>query len=581
MAFRFKLNTSQQPQYGYNPVSPLAQAFGNFVNAYMSGPSSYEVDKYQNEAALARLKQEEYTRKFGGYDAISSAFAPGPDGAPAAYDPATQRKIYSEAARAGIDPDKAGGWGRIFTTTMGAPQSAQDQSVYAVAPWSNTKSAFDESQATEVKKANISAGATIQAANIHEAGAMNRTTVPVMGPDGKLRLVTAVQARSGEFVPVLDDSKMSVSPIEGQPGRFHYQPNQPGLLAPVPSSEKDRYVTTIDPNSPTGFGYAPVRPGLPAPSPAGATKTGVNYIDPNGRRGISYDGGRTDETGKPLPPGSRIASPATAEGTREQKIAELEKQGIPREEAAAVVDGIKDIKIDQSSGRVYLIDKRDPTNVQELPVKPAQVDPRVQVPPGAPPGASQSRMADTTGVLPSIADTISGTVGQVIPSAASPQVTRNRQDLGIIGELAVDALLKNSRAPVAEQERIRKLIPTAGIFTSATEASTKLAELRDLTVRRIEADQALLNAPVPYSREARREAEERLRKSDLLLREIDRFTSGGMPAAPPTGGPSPQGPVGQQGAAPPPGTLKPGVHTTFANGQVWTLGPDGQPQRVR
>lgn len=567
MAFRFKLNTSQQPQYGYNPVSPLAQAFGNFVNAYMSGPSSYEVDKYQNEAALARLKQEEYTRKFGGYDAISSAFAPGPDGAPAAYDPATQRKIYSEAARAGIDPDKAGGWGRIFTTTTGAPQSAQDQSVYAVAPWSNTKSAFDESQATEVKKANISAGATIQAANIHEAGAMNRTTVPVMGPDGKLRLVTAVQARSGEFVPVLDDGKMSVSPVEGQPGRFQYQPNTPGLPAPVPSSEKDRFVLTPGPDG-TPM-YTPVKPGLPA------------YEKPTADRFVKTPGPGGKPIYQPVVPGMPAYETPPAEGTREAKIAELEKQGIPRDKAAGVVDGIIDIKVDQSSGRVLLVDKRDPTNVQELPVKPAQVGPRVQVPPGAPPGASQPRMADTTGVLPSIADTISGTVGQVIPSAASPQVTRNRQDLGIIGELAVDALLKNSRAPVAEQERIRKLIPTAGIFTSATEASTKLAELRDLTVRRIEADQALLNASVPYSREARREAEERLRKSDLLLREIDRFTSGGTPAAPPTGGPSPQGPVGQQGAAPPPGTLKLGVHTTFANGQVWTLGPDGQPQRIR
>lgn len=37
----------------------------------------------------------------------------------------------------------------------------------------------------------------------------------------------------------------------------------------------------------------------------------------------------------------------------------------------------------------------------------------------------------------------------------------------------------------------------------------------------------------------------------------------------------------QGAAAPPPNRLKPGVQTTFANGQTWTLGRDGKPQRVK
>lgn len=550
MAFRFKLN-SQQPQYGYNPVSPLAQAFGNFVNAYMSGPSSYEVDKMVAERDLARLKQEEYTRKFGGYDAISGAFAPGPDGAPPKFDPSRQAQIYADAARAGLDPDKAGGWGRIFTTTTGAPQSAQDQSVYAVAPWSNTKGAFDESQATEIKKANISAGATIQAANIAEAGRMaRRYDTPFAASPG-----------SGVFFSPGDTRFAGVAPGDVPVPKVLEPHNVPQGTAVFPMPGDPRFAGVPS-------GSVPVPKPIDPQSPVGKLMADRDRLPPGHPDRARYD--------------DAIAKSVAAHASeRSQKIEALTRQGFSQDDAAAIVDGVKEIKVDQSSGRVLLVDKRDPMNVQEVPVKPAQVGPRVQVPPAPPPGASRPRLADTTGVLPSIADTISGTVGQVIPSAASPQITRNRQDLGIISELAVDALLKNSRAPVAEQDRIRKLLPTAGVFTSATEASAKMEELRALTVRRIEADTALLNAPVPYSREARQEAEERLRKSDLLLREIDRFSSGGTPAAPPTGGPTPQGPTGQQGAAPPPGSLKSGVHTTFANGQVWTLGPDGQPQRVR
>lgn len=541
MAIRFKLQGQ-----GGSPftVSPLGQAFGNIVNAWMSGPNQYEIDRLNAAGDLDRLKGQEYSRRFSAQDKIADVFKPGPDGT-LQFDPAKQAAIIAEAARGGFKPDEAGGYSRIFAVTGNAPQPVQDRSVYAVAPYSSTKGAFDESQATEIKKAGISAGATIQAANIAQAGAMDRTTVPVIGPDGKVRLVTAVVARSDGYTPVLDDGKMSVSPVEGQPGKFQYQPNQPGLPAPIPSSEKDRFVLSLNPN--TGRNeYQPVTPGLAGPTTAGE-----------------------------------------AGGVRMQKISDAMKQfGLSQADATALVDGHKTIQTDPTGGRTYLIDKVGGT-VQEVPIKPAPLGPRAAIPPApATPGQVQPRLAETTGVLPSIAEAVSGTLGQIAPKTfGSPQVTSNRQDLGIINELAIETLLKNSRASVAEQNRIREILPSISVGTSAAQAATRLGELRDLTVRRIEADRDFLAAPM-VSREARSQAEERMRKADMLLREIDRFMTGGQPQAPApasAGSVTPQstGPMqGGDAGSPPAGALKEGVDTTFANGQTWRL-QGGRPVRVR
>jgi hypothetical protein len=49
------------------------------------------------------------------------------------------------------------------------------------------------------------------------------------------------------------------------------------------------------------------------------------------------------------------------------------------------------------------------------------------------------------------------------------------------------------------------------------------------------------------------------------------------PNAPAVGAPAPEAPP----PAPPAALLKPNTVTTFANGQKWTLGPDGQPKQVQ
>lgn len=499
MAFRFKLNTSQQPQYGYNPVSPLAQAFGNFVNAYMSGPSSYEVDKYQNEAALARLKQEEYTRKFGSYDTIADAFATNPDGTPK-YDPATQQKIYAAAARGGLTPEYAGGYGRIYTTTAGAPQSAQDQSVYAVAPWSNTKSAFDESQATEIKKANISAGATIQAANIAETGRMaRRYDTPFAASPGSGVYFSPGDPRFGGQTSGSVLVPKTLEPHNVPPGNgVFFDPNDPRFAGrqsgtvPVPKP--------IDPQSPLGKLMAD-RDKLPAGHP---------------------DRAKYDEA---------IAKAIAAQAPeRNQKIEEYVRQGIPPDTAAAIVDGILAYSTNQEGNRAFVTDKRTGT-VTEIPIRQAQ-GPSVP-PPAAPPAAdvTQSRAADTTGIGPAVANVLSGTVGQVVPSLASPQVTENQRAIGRINETAIALFSKNTRMPIAEQKRILANAPVVSMGTSATELTSRLAGLREETVKQIQNDTEWIKQPM-LTQKARAEAVERLRVAKILLDQIDAYSTGQTTAPP-------------------------------------------------
>lgn len=65
--------------------------------------------------------------------------------------------------------------------------------------------------------------------------------------------------------------------------------------------------------------------------------------------------------------------------------------------------------------------------------------------------------------------------------------------------------------------------------------------------------------------------------------------AGGQPAAPAAPAPAPGAPSAPAAApapapvsnGPPPSALKSGIVTTFANGQKWTLGPDGQPKQVQ
>ena len=69
----------------------------------------------------------------------------------------------------------------------------------------------------------------------------------------------------------------------------------------------------------------------------------------------------------------------------------------------------------------------------------------------------------------------------------------------------------------------------------------------------------------------------------VFASQASNATPGGAPP-PPKKTASSLPPPPKRGAvsdAPPPAALKKGVHTTFANGQTWTLGPDGKPVRVK
>lgn len=149
-----------------------------------------------------------------------------------------------------------------------------------------------------------------------------------------------------------------------------------------------------------------------------------------------------------------IAPRAQSEGDqRDRKIQSIMAQGLDRNQAANIVDGNVDIKINENTGRIVLTDLVT-RQVTELPVGSA-TDQRVVVPPSE---SLYSQVGEgATGVVPGALEAASRVTGQLGLPVAEKTIAV-RQGLRTAQGEMIRALAINPKLPVAEINRIRKEI---------------------------------------------------------------------------------------------------------------------------
>lgn len=175
-----------------------------------------------------------------------------------------------------------------------------------------------------------------------------------------------------------------------------------------------------------------------------------------------------------------IAPRAQSEGDqRDRKIQSIMAQGLDRNQAANIVDGNVDIKINENTGRIVLTDLVT-RQVTELPVGSA-TDQRVVVPPSE---SLYSQVGEgATGVVPGALEAASRVTGQLGLPVAKKTI-EVRQGLRTAQGEMIRALAINPKLPVAEINRIRKEIDIDPSLFDSTDALKARMRSMDNSLRR-------------------------------------------------------------------------------------------------
>lgn len=175
-----------------------------------------------------------------------------------------------------------------------------------------------------------------------------------------------------------------------------------------------------------------------------------------------------------------IAPRAQSEGDqRDRKIQSIMAQGLDRNQAANIVDGNVDIKINENTGRIVLTDLVT-RQVTELPVGSA-TDQRVVVPPSE---SLYSTVGEgATGVVPGALEAASRVTGQLGLPVAKKTI-EVRQGLRTAQGEMIRALAINPKLPVAEINRIREEIDIDPSLFDSTDALKARMRSMDNSLRR-------------------------------------------------------------------------------------------------
>lgn len=247
---------------------------------------------YRAHGRLYGLQADELERKARARSGIAGVFRAA-NGAP--LTPQQVAEIAASGVEGSVDPKDPAQYTLYTASNAGQPSSnvarafvgaghviGKDQAVTLEDRELVARRENDEA----ARRTGISAGATIEAARIRDAGEDRRQGKELEFKD-KIRWDKPVEVNQGVAVyPNADDPRMKgVAPgsipapkppaadrfvvVKNEDGTFSYRVAQDGLAAPTPASEKptaDRFVLSENPEVPGTNQYVPVKPNTPGPA---------------------------------------------------------------------------------------------------------------------------------------------------------------------------------------------------------------------------------------------------------------------------------------------------------------------------
>lgn len=268
---------------------------------------------------------------------------------------------------------------------------------------------------------------------------------------------------------------------------------------------------------PAGYRFASDGVSLEAIPGGPADKRGERPAAPSG---YAY---AEDGSLQPIPGG-----PADKAGQREFEIKRyMNEYGLPREAAQGVADGVIKLSDNQQTGALTLTNVA--TGQSQLIQPSVPVTPRGPLE-GIDPGSYGSRAAGQQGDVysgeafgpePALTQVWNRTIALFDPESLTvPRQEEAIRTIEFAREGIIDAMLKNDRGAIAEQNRIMALLPRPGAFFENREVATKnLTEVWKIIARRRDRYANLLQSP-RLTREMRKEADDALFRLDSVLAEL-------------------------------------------------------------
>lgn len=323
--------------YAANPFYDdpfLTQAASNIAKVFID-PNPGRTQTQRAQARYYTLQGDEIEGKQRGRKTIGGVIRAG---AGRVLTPQEQADIAASGIEGGIKPEDVSNYNLYYASNTGQPDSVIARAFIPAKGGLNkgegvslgdrenirsTDAANDYKRSTAV--AGIGAGATIQAANIHEAGANSRAQMaddralqpvfetdaagnPKVGANGQpivKMMQKSVFVKAGGANPVLPNNfyekgqdKQTGKPAFGPAGGGTVVPFEPaerfvktpgpagsdgkpttvytrareGVLATPDKQPAEHFVPTPDPKSPTGYSLAPAGAGVPVAAPASTVK---------------------------------------------------------------------------------------------------------------------------------------------------------------------------------------------------------------------------------------------------------------------------------------------------------------------
>lgn len=512
MAFRYKQQGFQGAQ-----MAPITYALANLGNAFLSGPSQFEVDKMGMETDKLKVERDKLRREFDATGRLGDVVGG------QTYTPEQAAALRREAILAGRTGADMGNIGRVFTfQAAGADQPTRDRAFMAAGGAAdNTETGFDRTLKNRLDQAGISAGATIQAAHIAQAG-QDRRTLGNYYIDGKPVVAPTAEAGKNRYTPVLPGSYYEKGEIT-QPGgaveRVFVLPGQP----PAPGQPVARPI--IDAQSPAGKVERDYRTGVIPPDRVDAARAAVD--NPQGLR------------------------------TRDAKVQDLVRTGVQADRAQALVDGWIEVKAE--GGQWVEVDKRRGTIKPLRPDDPAVVA-QVNGPGPAPSSdRTQRALSLVAGPVPSVARGVSdsplGVVYNTVSGqgAIAPDTTSATSALQLLNTDLKRALQIGKAQK--ELDQIDKLLPGPGFFRSPAEEMLKFDNIRRGLMQANDLDARRLAGGTPLSQTVRSQIQKDMREREIAIEKMDMFVNrfgGDQTSRPQTGTEPPRAPTAPAAAPTPP-----------------------------
>jgi hypothetical protein len=213
----------------------------------------------------------------------------------------------------------------------------------------------------------------------------------------------------------------------------------------------------------------------PDDAKAPTTQGGLQYVDGQWQPIPGYE----DMQGR-IAARSRAPEKPDKPTENERQIQALVSRGFSQAEAEDIAFGVVRLTQPDDFGTVYMV------NIATGESKPvggganaAAVGGQSPVPeaaagPATPPIAQD--VSNATGIGSNVEHIINSTIGQAVPGSVFPETADARQRVALFEKTAQEGLVNNPRFPVAEQERVRAMIPTAGAWLEDPDDAVRKVE---------------------------------------------------------------------------------------------------------